>query len=143
MGSSNAYATPLGPMLIQEDEGRICLVSFSPTPKEDSKHPSTLTNACANQLLEYLAGKRRVFDVPLDLKGTEFEQAVWEAVQAIPYGQTRTCSDIARAIGQPTAHRQVGRAAADCPLTPLVPAHRIKTLDDALSVRFRQIEAAS
>ena len=140
MGASIVYATPWGPILIREDKGRICLVAFSPTPEEDDKRPSTLTNACANQLLEYLAGKRRVFDVPLALDGTGFEQAVWQAVQAVPYGQVCTCTDIARAIGQPTAHRQVGRAAADCPLTPLVPAHRIKTLDDVLSVRLRQIE---
>ena len=55
MGASNVYATPWGPILIREDKGRICLVAFSPTPEEDDKRPSTLTNACANQLLEYLA----------------------------------------------------------------------------------------
>ncbi len=144
MGSSNVYVSPLGKILIREEDGRLCEISFMgkhPQRTSSDHNPSSFTNRCANELLEYLSGKRRVFDLPLAMGGTPFEQAVWKAVEAIPYGQTCTCTDIALRIGQPGCHRQVGRAAAACPLAPVVPTHRIETLDDELSVRFRALES--
>jgi O-6-methylguanine DNA methyltransferase len=78
-----------------------------------------------DQIAEYLDGKRRDFDLPLDLRGTEFQRRMWAAVAAIPYGQTRTYADIARVIGNPKAVRAVGAANGANPLPLIVPCHRV------------------
>ena len=77
------------------------------------------------QLGEYFAGKRERFDLPLDLKGTPFQQKVWRALLDIPYGQTRTCGGIARAVGSPRSIRAVGLASGRDPIPILVPCHRM------------------
>jgi O-6-methylguanine DNA methyltransferase len=76
------------------------------------------------QLLEYLAGKRAAFEIPLDLRGTEFQLAIWRELQAIPYGETRTYGDLARAVGRPLAVRSSGAANGANPVPILVPCHR-------------------
>ncbi len=137
---SHVYATPLGPALIVESDGAITRVEVGALPTGPDQ-PSSLTNAFASELLEYLAGKRTVFSAEAHPKGSTFEQAVWDAIQQIPYGQTRTASDIACAIGQAKAHRQVGRAVAACPCPIIVPVHRVTSAHDALSERLRALEA--
>ncbi len=77
------------------------------------------------QLEEYFAGRRREFDLELDVRGTAFQQRVWEAVRAVPYGQTRSYRDIAVAVGQPAAVRAVGAANGANPLPLVIPCHRI------------------
>jgi O-6-methylguanine DNA methyltransferase len=77
------------------------------------------------QLLEYLAGRRRRFDLALDLRGTPFQQAVWRALLAIPYGETASYVDVARALGRPEATRAVGAANGANPLPLVVPCHRV------------------
>jgi methylated-DNA-[protein]-cysteine S-methyltransferase len=77
------------------------------------------------QLREYFAGEREVFTVPLRPAGTPFQLSVWRALEEIPYGRTRTYSDIARAIGRPTATRAVGAANGQNPLPIFVPCHRV------------------
>lgn len=77
------------------------------------------------QVLEYLAGRRRTFAVPLDLRGTAFQRAVWQAVCTIPYGETRSYADIARAVGRPSAWRAVGAANAANPVCLVIPCHRV------------------
>lgn len=77
------------------------------------------------QLKEYFKGQRNVFDLPLQMKGTQFQQEVWQALQEIPYGETRTYSDIAVAIGRPKATRAVGMANHCNPLAIIVPCHRV------------------
>lgn len=77
------------------------------------------------QILEYLAGKRREFAVPLDLRGTPFQTQVWRALLAIPYGETRSYGEIARAVGRPGAMRAVGGASAANPVALVVPCHRV------------------
>jgi O-6-methylguanine DNA methyltransferase len=81
--------------------------------------------AAALQLLEYLEGKRVDFDLALDLRGTPFQLAVWEALRAIPYGETRSYADVARAIGRPAAVRAVGAANGANPVAIVVPCHRV------------------
>ena len=81
--------------------------------------------AAIAQVLEYLAGKRRVFELPLDLCGTPFQRRVWEALLAVPYGETRTYAEIARAIGRPAAVRAVGAANGANPVAIVVPCHRV------------------
>ncbi|MBB6444967.1 methylated-DNA--[protein]-cysteine S-methyltransferase [Bacillus benzoevorans] len=77
------------------------------------------------QLTEYLEGKRTHFTIPTDFKGTEFQVAVWEALCRIPYGETRSYSDIARHIKRHAAVRAVGAAIGKNPVMIIVPCHRV------------------
>lgn len=85
-------------------------------------------------LQRYFGGQREVFKgIRLDLGGgTPFERSVWRVVRRIPYGQTRTYGDIARAIDRPTAARAVGRACGRNPLPPIIPCHRVLGFDGKL-----------
>jgi methylated-DNA-[protein]-cysteine S-methyltransferase len=89
--------------------------------------------AAAAQLAEYFAGKRRTFDLPLAPHGTPFQLAVWSALRAIPYGETRNYAELARAIGRPTASRAVGAANGKNPLGIIVPCHRVIGASGALT----------
>jgi len=86
-----------------------------------------------NQITEYLDGQRRDFDLPLDVRGTDFQRRMWAAVAGIPYGQTRTYADIALAIGKPKAMRAVGAANGANPLPLVVPCHRVVGSDGCLT----------
>jgi methylated-DNA-[protein]-cysteine S-methyltransferase len=86
-------------------------------------HP--LLDDTARQLTEYFAGQRRSFDLPLDFVGTAFQKKVWRALLTIPFGQTRTYSQIAAQIGHPTAVRAVGAANGRNPLSIVAPCHRV------------------
>lgn len=77
------------------------------------------------QLREYFDRRRTRFDLDLDIRGTCFQQRVWEAVTAVPYGQTRSYREIATAVGQPRAVRAVGAANGANPLPLVIPCHRI------------------
>jgi methylated-DNA-[protein]-cysteine S-methyltransferase len=96
---------------------------------EDSPRPMRLY---VSQVEEYFAGKRRGFDFPLDLRGTDFQLACWRALLAIPFGETRTYADIARAIGKPNAFRAVGMANHSNPIAIVVPCHRVIASDGTL-----------
>ncbi|HZS86107.1 MAG TPA: methylated-DNA--[protein]-cysteine S-methyltransferase [Chloroflexota bacterium] len=85
------------------------------------------------QLAEYFAGRRQAFDLPLAMLGTPFQQRVWQAVAAVPYGQTRSYGEIARAIGRPAAVRAVGAANGANPLPPIIPCHRLIGADGGLT----------
>lgn len=84
------------------------------------------------QLSDYLEGKRKVFDVPLSLEGTEFQKAVWKALKEIPYGETRSYRQIAERIGNPKACRAVGMANNRNPVAIIVPCHRVIGADGKL-----------
>jgi O-6-methylguanine DNA methyltransferase len=77
------------------------------------------------ELDEYFAGERRQFTIPLDLRGTPFQLACWQALLAIPYGETRSYADIARAIGHAQAFRAVGMSNNRNPVAIIVPCHRV------------------
>lgn len=84
------------------------------------------------ELEEYFAAKRREFTFSLDLRGTDFQRACWHALLAIPYGETRTYADIARAVGKPKAFRAVGMANNRNPIAVVVPCHRVIASDGTL-----------
>jgi O-6-methylguanine DNA methyltransferase len=84
------------------------------------------------ELEEYFAGKLREFTFPLDLRGTDFQLACWHALLAIPYGETRTYADIARAVGKPNAFRAAGMANNRNPVAIVVPCHRVIASDGTL-----------
>jgi O-6-methylguanine DNA methyltransferase len=86
---------------------------------------AALAAEAARQLDEYFSGRRREFDLPLDLAGTEFQQRVWKSVSGIPYGQTRSYAQIATSIGSPKAVRAVGAANGANPVVIIVPCHRV------------------
>jgi O-6-methylguanine DNA methyltransferase len=78
-----------------------------------------------SQLKKYLIGRLKKFDCPLDLKGTPFEKRVWSELKKIPYGQTRSYQEVARAIGRPKAFRAVGNANGNNSLPLIIPCHRV------------------
>lgn len=84
------------------------------------------------QLEEYFAGGRRQFTFPVDLRGSDFQLACWHALLAIPYGETRTYGDIARAIGKAQAFRAVGMANNRNPIAIVIPCHRVIASDGTL-----------
>ncbi|CAN5387630.1 methylated-DNA--protein-cysteine methyltransferase [soil metagenome] len=81
--------------------------------------------AAAKQLREYLSGARTDFDIPVDARGTAFQQRVWHALTQIPFGQTRSYGQIAAAIGSPGSARAVGLANGRNPVSIVVPCHRV------------------
>jgi len=107
-----------------EDMSRLLRGTITP----DDRHNETVLA----QLHEYLEGKRRTFDVPLDLRGTPFQQAVWNQLLRIPYGETRSYSEVAASIGRPTALRAVGRAVGANPVSIVIPCHRVIGKDGSL-----------
>lgn len=121
--------SPLGALLLARDATGICQLTF-----EHHKHPRPIQSdwqrddaAFADaraELGEYFAGKRRTFDVPLSLHGTPFQQQVWEALQAVPYGQTITYAQLADKIGRHGAYHPVGAAVGMNPVSIFVPCHR-------------------
>jgi len=93
------------------------------TPAENDAHPILLE--AERQLNEYFAGLRTIFTIPFDRAGTPFQEDVWLALEAIPFGETRSYSDIARQIGRPKAVRAVGTANGRNPISIIVPCHRV------------------
>jgi O-6-methylguanine DNA methyltransferase len=85
-----------------------------------------------HELDEYFAGTRKQFTFPLDLRGTDFQIACWRALLEIPYGETRTYADIARAVGNPHGFRAVGMANNRNPIAIVVPCHRVIASDGTL-----------
>jgi O-6-methylguanine DNA methyltransferase len=88
--------------------------------------------AYLTELQEYFAGARREFAFTLDLRGTDFQIACWRALLKVPYGETRTYADIARAVGKPKAFRAVGMANNRNPIAIVVPCHRVIASDGTL-----------
>ena len=86
----------------------------------------------ASELSEYASGRRKEFTVPLDTQGTPFQQKVWKALCAIPYGETRSYGEIARQVGNPKAARAVGMANHENPVALIVPCHRVIAGDGSL-----------
>jgi methylated-DNA-[protein]-cysteine S-methyltransferase len=98
---------------------------------EDAAHPILVE--AGQQIGEYFAGTRKVFTVPLDFHGTDFQKSVWAALLAIPYGETRSYAEIARAVGRPTAFRAVGAANGRNPISIIAPCHRVIGTNGALA----------
>jgi methylated-DNA-[protein]-cysteine S-methyltransferase len=94
-------------------------------PGAKRKQGFSPNSAAIRQVLEYLDGKRIDFDLPLDLRGTEFQESVWKALLEIPYGETCTYQELARTVGKPKAVRAVGSANGANPIPLIVPCHRV------------------
>jgi len=121
------YDTTYGKMGIAENGQGITNVFFGNTvhPKDFDIRETPLLIKASLQLMEYLSGKRRIFELPLAPEGTDFEQTVWSALLTIPFGETRSYGQIARQIGKPGASRAVGRANGLNPISIFIPCHRV------------------
>jgi methylated-DNA-[protein]-cysteine S-methyltransferase len=121
--------SPLGQLLIVGDERGLHLVGFpngrSAVPDADWEHAEDICEEAVTQLAEYFAGGRQSFSLMLCPTGTEFQMAVLQALQQIPYGATCSYGDIARAIDRPKAVRAVGAANGRNPLPIIIPCHRV------------------
>lgn len=127
MKSVYYYELPIGKIGIAEEKGAITQLFFGDnleTPNIEEKETPTIKEA-AKQLEDYLTGKRKIFDLPLALKGTQFQLRVWQALTTIPYGETRSYKEIAEQIGNPKACRAVGLANNRNPIAIVVPCHRV------------------
>jgi O-6-methylguanine DNA methyltransferase len=102
------------------------------TPRVRFEESAVLMQPYRQELEEYFRGQRRQFSFSLDLRGTEFQLACWHALLAIPYGETRSYADIARAVGQPKGFRAVGMANNRNPVAIVVPCHRVIASDGTL-----------
>lgn len=130
--------SPIGPLrLVVDDEGRLRRVRFRseryPRPDDlEGEHvPGKLTHVRA-QLEEYFAGERHAFELELDPQGTDFQRRAWRALLGIPYGETRSYLQQARALGNPSAMRAVGAANGRNPIPIVIPCHRVIGSDGAL-----------
>lgn len=94
-------------------------------PNADLVHEPDRLADVTRQLLDYFSGNLQQFDIPLDLRGTAFQQAVWRAMLEIPYGCTCSYLDIARKLGKVSAVRAVGGACGANPVPVVVPCHRV------------------
>ena len=122
--NSTLFDSPVGTLFIAESDGRICEISYCSGKKETVRESRLLIEA-RMQLTEYFSGKRREFDLPLLEEGSDFALAVRREMLAIPYGTTKTYSEIAAEIGNPKAARAVGMACHNNPLAIVVPCHRV------------------
>jgi len=130
------FPTPLGDMALGSDDtgdaiARLYLPN-SPTPRVAS-HATPLLARGRAQLLEYLAGERKRFDLPLAPEGTPFQRRVWRALEDIPWGQTRTYRQVAQAVGCPKGFRAVGMANHANPIPIFIPCHRVVGADGSLT----------
>ena len=119
------YPTVHGPISICANARGITHVTFEAEKLDGVNQASELTNAAATQIQEYLAGKRRVFDVPIAPTGSAFQKEVWAQICELPYGTACTAADVADALGKAGAHRSVGTAIRRNPLPILIPTHRV------------------
>lgn len=122
--------SPIGVLTLAASERGLCGLHFHgklPPPHPDElwmESPEPL-RIYEEALLEYFRGALKEFRFPLDLRGTPFQIRCWEALREIPYGQTRSYADMARAIGSPGAFRAVGQANHNNPVAIIVPCHRV------------------
>lgn len=129
------FDTPLGTMALGAEEERGLTRLYlpgQPTPRVASRRTPLLREG-EKQLLEYLAGQRRDFDLPLDPRGTAFQKKVWAALRTIPWGETRSYRDIAQAVDCPRGFRAVGMANNRNPLPIFIPCHRVVGADGSLT----------
>lgn len=135
-------STPCDDLMIAERDGALLEVKFGADRSFTDRLARTdeeviwgkgLRSPARRQLSEYFAGRRRVFDLDLQPGGTPFQQAVWHALLDVPFGKTCSYSDIAQAIGRPSAVRAVGAANGRNPIAIIVPCHRVIGRSGALT----------
>lgn len=118
------YETVLGDVTFVEEDGALLVISMK-SDHEGKVTETPLIKDAFRQLSEYLIGERKEFDLPIRMRGTEFQKRVWRALLDIPYGETRSYKQIAEAIGNPKGVRAVGMANNRNQLLIVIPCHRV------------------
>ena len=130
--SCKVINSPVGNLkLVASNKGLVAILWEKDSPRRvrlselvaNDRHPVLVKTE--RQLGEYFAGKRKAFSIALDLRGTRFQKDVWEALLAIPYGETRSYGQLAKQLGNPKATRAVGAANGRNPVSIIVPCHRV------------------
>lgn len=119
------YLTPHGPLTIRVEGDRITDIALGDAALDGQRKPSEAAGRAATQIMEYLAGKRKRFDLKLAPRGSAFQLSVWRALADISYGQTATCAQVAQRLGDAEGFRAVGAAVRKNPIAIVIPAHRI------------------
>ena len=131
----DVVSTPIGKVTIfVEDDGAVHSIDFGDSRRRTRAQRDA--TACAHvraQLDEYFAGKRRVFELELRPRGTEFQQQVWQALLDIPFGETVSYGEIAKRLGPDTSPRAVGAANGSNPIPIVIPCHRVIGADGSLT----------
>ncbi|GAA4329849.1 methylated-DNA--[protein]-cysteine S-methyltransferase [Flaviaesturariibacter amylovorans] len=127
------YPTPIGMLYLHSAEGHITAITFSGTGAPDVPENDEAILQCRHQLDEYFAGSRRHFDFPMRQPGTDFQQRVWKALLAIPFGKTCSYRDLSKQLGDVKAIRAVGTANGRNNLAIVVPCHRVIGSDRSLT----------
>lgn len=139
--------TPLGPMVAGATDDALCFFEFSDRRRLEKQlerlrarmqcvlvpGENEILTRVASEVASYFAGEQREFSIPLMAPGTEFQQSVWKALRDIPFGETRSYADVARAIGRPSAVRAVARANGDNRMAIFIPCHRVVGSDGTLT----------
>ena len=130
MENSYSFQSPIGFLTICEQDNQLTRLYLDNQDRgilqsRNFEYHSDFLHEVYHQLNEYFAGKRKIFDLPVDNKGTVFQKAVWRELQKIPYGETRSYEDIAVAIGNKKAVRAIGQANGRNPIMIVVPCHRV------------------
>ncbi len=130
--------SPIGRLTLAASASALHAIEF-----ENNRHPqaregwiagdTTLLRQTVLQLQEYFEGRRQTFELPVSPQGTEFQRAAWQALSAIPFGETRSYAQQAAALGRPTATRAVGAANGRNPLPIVLPCHRVIGTNGALT----------
>jgi methylated-DNA-[protein]-cysteine S-methyltransferase len=136
--SYTTIASPIGELLLVGDERALCGLYM-----QQGRRPARVDrrwrpdgspfSETVGELREYFDGRRRQFETPLAMHGSEFERRVWEALREIPYGETVSYGELARSLGQPSAARAVGLANGRNPIAVIVPCHRVIGADGSLT----------
>ncbi|MDO5093095.1 MAG: methylated-DNA--[protein]-cysteine S-methyltransferase [Propionibacteriaceae bacterium] len=133
MRTHSTIDSPVGELILVADGETLVGLYFPGRERGDlGERVADAHPVASAQLAEYFAGKRRSFDVPIALAGTDFQQLVWETLTRIPYGETWTYGRLAAAIGRPQASRAVGMANNQNPISIIVPCHRVVGADGQL-----------
>jgi methylated-DNA-[protein]-cysteine S-methyltransferase len=129
--------SPAGALLLAASERGLAILSFRPQEILESKklrctRDSSALRPYVAEMREFLAGKRRDFESPLDLRGTEFQLRCWNQLLTIPYGEVITYAQLAQRVGSPNGFRAVGHANGQNPVAIIVPCHRVIASDGTL-----------
>jgi methylated-DNA-[protein]-cysteine S-methyltransferase len=124
--------SPVGQLkLVASEKGLVAILWENDNPRrvrlgdpvEDDRQPILVETE--RQVKEYFEGKRQHFSIPLDMRGTPFQRSVWQALRAIPFGETKSYGRLAKELGRPSATRAVGAANGRNPISIVVPCHRV------------------
>lgn len=122
--------TQVGRIELECDDSSLLSLKFD--SKEDVDDKSELLDRCQRQIEEFFSGDRKDFDIPLELKGTDFQKSVWNEILKIPFGLTCSYLDIAKKLGKPGAVRAIGGAAGANNIPLLIPCHRVIAADGSI-----------